>query len=354
MTHSVYFASTILHLYAAAVIAAERTGEQAHLVFIDQPEGRDFPLYSLVQDWPQSPFASVRLFYGRFQGLVNKLQKRKQLFAKLEGLITTLRPANLFVGNDRRIEFQYSMHIADTLGCEPIGHYMDEGTFTYIGRKASSGFGDKVLDNLAKKLSYGFWWKNPPTVGGSDWIQYVHAAFPEQIHPLLKNKRIVPLSASGFSAPPLLALSSRLMEQHGFDPQQLRPLDVLFTLPHESLFEKDPEYKQRIMAVIQQMIRDGKQVAAKYHPRNSGPDVLYLQSEGVTLLPAGISFEAMLPHLPNQCEIWGDVSSTLLIAKWLRPEIKAFSLIDGKSDQRLITLFKSLDVTIFSFSSHKQ
>ncbi|MDO6806008.1 hypothetical protein Q4595_26360, partial [Wenyingzhuangia sp. 1_MG-2023] len=92
------------------------------------------------------------------------------------------------------------------------------------------------------------------------------------------------------------------------------------TLPHESLFEKDPAEKQRIMAILQQMMRGGTQVAAKYHPRNSGPDVLHLQAEGVTLLPAGISFEAMLPHLPNQCEIWGDVSSTLLIAKWLRPE----------------------------------
>ncbi|MDP2507112.1 MULTISPECIES: polysialyltransferase family glycosyltransferase [unclassified Oceanobacter] len=345
MTNTVYFASTILHLYAAAVIAAERTDEQAHLVFIDQPEEREFPLYTLVQDWPQSPFTSVQLFYGRFKGLGNKLKKRKLLFTKLEALINRLRPANLFVGNDRRIEFQYSMHIADSLGCKPVGHYMDEGTFTYMGRKASSGFGDKVLDNLAKKLSYGFWWKNPPTVGGSGWIQYVHAAFPEHIHPLLKNKHIVQLSASGFTAPPLLALSSQLMEQHGFDPRQLQPLDVLFTLPHESLFEKDPAYKQRIMAILQQMIRDGKQVAAKYHPRNSGPDVLHLQAEGVTLLPAGISFEAMLPHLPNQCEIWGDVSSTLLIAKWLRPELVVCSLQqDNQQQQALVHLFKKIDV----------
>lgn len=341
MPNSIYFASTILHLYAASAIATERDEEQAHLIFIDQPEGSDFPLYQLVQDWTDSPFISVRLFHGRFKGLPNKLKKRKQLFGLLNDVIANLRPTNLFVGNDRRIEFQYSMHIADTIGCQPVGHYMDEGTFTYIGRKASSGIGDAYLDNLAKKISYGFWWKNPQTVGGSDWINYVHAAFPEHVHPLLKEKELVQLNAEYFNGPELKTLSSHLMEYYQFNPASLAPLDVLFTLPHESLFEKDPEYKDRILTAIQGFNKAGKKVAAKYHPRHSNPDVLQLEKEGVTLLPAGISFEAMLPHLDQQCEIWGDMSSTLLIAKWLRPEIN-ISIISSPKESPLKTLLNSL------------
>jgi hypothetical protein len=173
--------STILHLYVSSVLAAER-GEEAHLVFIDQPADKDFPLYPLVKEWTESPFASARLYPGRFKGILNKLKQRKQLFSQLQQTITELRPANIFVGNDRRIEFQWSMHVAESIGCQPVGHYMDEGTYTYLGRKASSAFSDAVLDNWLKKLSYGFWWKNPPTIGGSDWISDVHAAFPDHVY----------------------------------------------------------------------------------------------------------------------------------------------------------------------------
>lgn len=344
MANSVYFASTILHLYAAAVIAAERKDEDAHLIFMDQPEDRPYPLYDIVRQWPESPFKSVQLFYGRFPGLLNKLKKRKQLFRRLEQEIQRLRPANIFVGNDRRIEFQFAMHIAETAGCRPVGHYMDEGTFTYVGRKASGSISDTLIDNWAKKISYGLWWKNPPTVGGSEWISCVHAAFPELIHPLLQSKRVIPLNAAGFVSPAMLSLSSSIMADCGFDPAPLASLDVLFTLPHESLFERDPSYKERVLTVIRQQTQEGKRVAAKYHPRNSGPDVLSLAAAGVTLLPAQVSFEALLPHLPEQCEIWGDLSSTLLIARWLRPELQVTSLVGENPDPAFSALFKQLGI----------
>ena len=322
MSNSVYFASTILHFYAASVIASERPDEQVHLVFIDQPEDVEFPLFDIVQQWQQSPFASVQLFHGRFKGLINKLKQRKHLFTQLENVIRDLRPENIFVGNDRRIEFQFSMHIATSIGCQPTGYYMDKGTYTYLGREVSSTIGDALIDNLAKKLSYGFWWKNPPIAGGSEWINTVHAAFPDHIHPLLKQKQSTPLNAAGFSSPAIQELSRLQMDHYGFDHSQLTHLDALFTLPHESLFEKDPGYKKRVLTVIKQLTASGKQVAAKYHPRNSSADAL----AGVTLLPASISFEALLPHLPESCEIWGDVSSTLLIPRWLRQDLPVYSL----------------------------
>lgn len=345
MTDSVYFASTILHLYVAAVLAAERAEENAHLIFIDQPEDRDFPLYPLVQNWQQSPFKTVRLFHGRFKGLTNKLKQRKELFGKLENVVNDLRPNHLFVGNDRRIEFQWSMHVAQSLGLKPVGHYMDEGTYTYLGRKDSGGFGDAVLDNMVKKLSYGFWWKNPPTIGGSEWIQHVHAAFPEHVHRLLQHKELHALPASGFTSNAMLSLSKALMQHYGFEPGILKDLDALFTLPHESLFNKNPAYKQRVLNEIQRLSGEGKRVAAKYHPRNSGPDVLGLQKEGVVLLPAGVSFEAMLPHIPGSCTVIGDVSSTLLISKWLRNELQAKSLKHDASNDELEQFFNNIGIT---------
>ena len=343
---SLYFASTILHLYAAAVIAAERN-EEAHLIFIDQPEGKDFPLYKLVQEWQSSPFKSVRLFHGRFPGVLNKLRKRKALFQKLEASVQEIRPQNIFVGNDRRIEFQYSMHVAETLGLKPVGHYMDEGTYTYMGRKDSEGFGDAVLDNLAKKLSYGFWWKTPPTIGGSDWIRFVHVAFPQYVHPILKQKDVIQLSAEGFKSQAIRSLSSAIISHYEYSGEALRDIQALFTLPHESLFEKHPRNIESLLKNLDKKIAEGKPTAIKYHPRNSAEDILNLEEKGAILIPAGISFEAILPLLPDNSEVWGDVSSTLLISKWLRPHIRVISVAgNNHENSALIKVLRDIGVEI--------
>lgn len=350
MANSVYFASTTLHLYTAAAIAAGRPGEDAHLIFIDQPEGKPYALYDIVRNWPGSPFSSVNLYYGRFPGLLNKLKRRRQLFSTLKSKLAELLPEHIFVGNDRRIEFQFAMHAATTLGCNPVGHYMDEGVFTYVGRKASRSFKDMIIDNFIKKISYGMWWKNPPTIGGSDWISYIHPAFPDLVHPLLRGKHITPLDASRFNSPAMLELSETMMLNNGVEPAALAEIDTFVTLPHESLFERDPDYKKRILAIIRQQSTQGKRVAVKYHPRNKQPDPLSLTAEGVCLLPSQVSFEALLPYLSDQCEVWGDLSSTMVMARWLRPTLKVTAFTSEKPD--FYKLFENIGITTMETISH--
>jgi hypothetical protein len=345
-SHSVYFASTILHLYAAASIAAGRKDEIAHLIFIDQPEDKDYPLYPIVKSWPSTPFQSVKLLPGRFKGLANKLKKRKQLFKQLEDIINELKPTNLFVGNDRRIEFQFSMHITETLGLNAKGHYMDEGTFTYVGRKASSSFSDAIVDNWLKKLSYGLWWKNPQTVGESAWISDIHVAFPQLIDSRLKKKDIQQLDHKQFIGPDILQLSKSILDFYQVDSERFSSLDALFTLPHESLFNQNPGYRNTLLQQIDEMKSQGLKVAAKYHPRNSDPDVLKLAEAGVDLIPAGVSFEAILPLLPSSTHIIGDLSSTLLISRWLRPELQVTSICAGEGNPDFLKLFQALDIDV--------
>lgn len=345
-SNSVYFASTILHLYAAASIASERKNEIAHLIFIDQPEDKEYPLYSIVEQWELSPFKSVKLLPGRFKGVLNKLKKRKELFTNLKNIISDLKPNHVFVGNDRRIEFQYSMHITETLNLQTQGHYMDEGTFTYVGRKASSSFSDAIVDNWLKKLSYGMWWKNPLTVGESDWIKIIHVAFPNLIDSRLKHKIVEQLNHKTFTSNEMMNLSNNILSFYSFESETLSNLDALFTLPHESLFTDNENYRGQILKQIKELKDQGLHVAAKYHPRNSSPDILNLMVEGVTLIPAGISFEAILPLLPSKTHIIGDLSSTLLIARWLRPELEVTSVYAGPANPEFDTLFRNLNIAI--------
>lgn len=136
------------------------------------------------------------------------------------------------------------------------------------------------------------------------------------------------------------------MQYYQLNTEELLDLDALFTLPHESLFEKQPQYRDLIIDIVCHYQQNNKKIAVKYHPRNSAPDVLNLQASGATLLPASVSFEAMLPLLQTHTQILGDISSTLLMAKWLRPELKVTSYQIDQSTSVFNQLFKSIGISI--------
>lgn len=324
--NSIYFVSTVLHLYIASTLALKRTNEDAHLIIIDQPENSGFPVMKAYLNWQSSPFTTHRQYFGRYKKIRAKLKSRKNTFEKLDSMIEELKPRNIFVGNDRRIEFQYSMSQCEKKGIDCIGHYMDEGIFTYTGREASSSISDKYIDSYIKKLTYGFWWKNPITIGGSEWIKEVHVAFPELIHPLLLNKKIHCLDSQQFQTVPIKELSAEILKQYQVNKQSLSNLDVLITLPHESIFQKQSNYSERIITLVQQLQQRGLSVSAKYHPRNSTPDKLNLSKAGVNIQPAQAVIEALLTLLPPGSSIVGDMSSTMLITRWLRNDINVYYL----------------------------
>jgi hypothetical protein len=87
-------------------------------------------------------------------------------------------------------------------------------------------------------------------------------------------------------------------------------------------------------------------VAVKYHPRNSCEDALGLKQYGVDLLPSSVSYEAILPLLKSEVRVIGDVSSTLLLTRWLRPEIETISYRNGTENSKFEQLFSDLGIQV--------
>ena len=162
----------------------------------------------------------------------------------------------------------------------------------------------------------------------------------------LKNKIITRLDHNAFTSAAMLQLSADILMLYKFNSDKLADLDALFTLPHESLFINNPGYRDQVLEQIADLKSKGLQVAVKYHPRNSDPDALNLLPAGIELIPAGISFEAILPLLPKTTHIIGDLSSTLLIARWLRPELKVTSIYTGDGNPEFNKLFRALNITL--------
>lgn len=327
-----FMASTPLHILLSTAIAS-RLGKQitAHLFIIDQKSIAGHPYKSILEQWPQNPFYSIRLFQGGAKGR-EKLRLRKLIFNEIEGWTSQHKPDVIYVGNDRRIEFQYAMHAASKLK-DVRGCYLDEGTYTYVGRKASSGFSDKFVDSTVKKLAYGTWWKHPPTIGGSAWITTCFVAFPHLVHPLLTGKNLEEIDQSYFNNEKMRSFCQAVTRFFQLDEQRLKELFCLITLPHESVMDKIPGYRTNILTLIQSLDQtaDGL-IGIKYHPRNSSPDIFNLdQFSSCWLVPDGAAYETFLPLLPESTVVIGDMSSTLLSTKWLRPDLTAIAIENRQS-----------------------
>ena len=345
MTISAYLASTPLHILNSIALASKQPGEH-HLLILDQANVDDNLYFKSLMDWPGSPFRSIDIYPGRIRKARARLKQRKQIFQRIDAFVERHQPRHIYTGNDRRIEFQYLMHQCERSGWQPHGCYMDEGTFTYVGRKASSGFGDKYVDNLLKKLAYGFWWRNPPTVGGSGWIQTVYAAYPELVVPELKRKERISLPAYYRNNEVIADFSRHFLKPFNVNVEQLATTDLLITTPHESLIAKLPGYVEMIHGCIEQALEQGKSVAVKYHPRDTSPDALGIAAfPQVEVLPAAIPFELLCPMMHNVVLV-GDVSSTLINASWLTPDITSYALEVNSGNQRFDQLFSNLGIKV--------
>ena len=343
-----FMVSTPLNLFTSVGIAALiNSTTDCHLFFIDQVSNEKNIYIDSVSEWEESPFKSVHVLPSRVKGAVKKLKTRREAFGELKELISRLLPTEIYVGNDRRIEFQFAMHYLESLGFPGKGIYMDDGTFTYIGRK-NKGLQDTIVDNAVKKVFYGRWWRQPPTVGASSWIDEAYVAFPEHVHNLIRSKKIHTLQADYFKSKEIKHLSAVLLKHFNLNIPDIESLDVIITLPHSSVIEETVDYANIMEELVAELNRADKKVGVKYHPRQTGSDELGFQRfPQVKLIPSRIAFEVLLPVL-KQTIIIGDVSSTLLTTKWLRPDLKVLSANTNtnKDQAGFLDLFNKLGIEV--------
>jgi len=342
-----FLVSTPLHLYNAITVALMNPEWESHLFYIDQPQVPHHLYYEALQQWETCPFNSIALFKTRLKGSLAKLKARHEAFRELRIRTASIMPSRIYVGNDRRIEFAYTLHIAKRFQPSVIGGYLDDGVYTYITQK-SKWHQDTFIDIGLKKLIYGLWYFRPSIVGGSDAVQEAYITLPEYANPILKTKQCIPLKTSVLTSPQLSEFSQALLEPFDLDIDALKKLSFIITLPHESLFERSPHFKEAIIETVKEACVKGASLGVKYHPRQEHPDPLNLRQYGkITLLPGALAFEALLPLLHHPIII-GDVSTALLTARWLRPDLRVLSLqVDNDARQvAMMGLFNHCGITL--------
>lgn len=343
MATHLFLASTPFNMLTSAMVAMELPeGDQAYLGLIDQPEV-ERPFVSALNNWLESPFKQVALLSNQAKGKGKRI-KRKLAFNNISQIIDDIRPEKIYTGNDRRIEFQFAMHHSTKQQSSAIGIYLDDGTYSYLGRK-THWLKDQVIDNIVKKLSYGFWWQQPSTIGASNWISQAILAFPESAVAALKAKQYASLPEN-LKRDEFKQLAQLCLEHFDYSAKELRNIEALIILPHESVATDQTKNKLSYWLVNQ-----GAKIAFKHHPRTSITDSLgdkeaWLIPDRAIQVPAGIPMEVLLPLIQPTCSLAGDVSTALLTAKWLRPELNVTAFATPNTSPEWLDLLNLLNIKI--------
>ncbi len=321
-----FFISSPLHLLMSGCISIQSPAEEKIAIMIAKNPAARIRLQEIAG---RDPDIFNRVLCIPPTGAASRREIRTSVFRILRDEFDKPMQARILTGNDRRIEFQYAMHIARRAGSQVDGVYVDEGAVTYSGHKSMYSIQHRYIDPFFKKLFYGFWYSNALTTGASSWIHTVYAAFPEAVHPLLTCKHVIPIDVSPFKAQPMKALASAMLDGHPDYPGILGGIKAVYTLPHEGAYAGCPDVYRAIGRQLCQYFKPSE-IAIKPHPRITRPDLPVRMFPGAVLLDHRIGMEAILPLLGDGCVVVGDISSTLLTTRWLRPDLTVLALVPGQ------------------------
>lgn len=344
MKSVLYLPSTPLNiLLSIAHAAAFQSSQKAHLVLIDQKQIEDNLYFQVLKS--SGLFSEVAILPGNAKGK-GKLVERKQSFANLQKWSSLWKPELIMVGSDRRVEFQYLMNHLQGIGCQ--GGYLDDGLYSYAGKPAV--WYKDTVNALLKKLSYGFWWDEPATVGASKWIDQAWLFQPDEVVEELKAKELHYLNLEFFQNTKFKKISEMICGQGGLNHEtleRLKDIELIVLIPHPNNIQKMEGYKDKLMVFLDSVTLEGLKVAVKYHPREQQDDSLGLNScYGALILPKTLAFEFILPFAKKQSLIVGDVGTALLTAQWLRPDLSVFAVLSegDKFQSSFVDLYARLGV----------
>lgn len=321
-TVSLHIAATPWNFLNSFAFAANRPEETSYLMYVDFPEDEpNIYLQALDKMEKSSPFVKAWCFHGKYQGAWKKWRNRLREIQYIKEIVAELKPDQVFVGSDRRIEFQCAMTEAVKHKPNVKGIYLDEGLFSYTCRKRSQTWRDRVLDSWIKRLMYPVDWKHPSTIGASDWISEGWLLKPENACSILKKTiSLKTLSTDLYHNPRTDGLMASLGKnlqvfENGFE--------ALILLPHPSALS------EQVKRAFTDQFQAFDRLLVKAHPRGD-LDSGWLPSSA-KFLPADVPLELILAHIHVK-KIISSQTTALLTSKLICPEI-IIKVVDPVSPQ---------------------
>ncbi|WP_119290986.1 hypothetical protein [Azohydromonas sediminis] len=321
-----FLISSPLHLCLAASIALKHPGHERTAVFTYK-DPKTSALYARALE--RCPDVFSRIVILGDENARGRWARQRVVYRQLEALFARPTEMRVFTGNDRRFDFQYAMHVATKAGARVQGIYIDDGASTYMGQRTMHRFHNRYIKPLLRKLEHGFWHKHAVTQGSSAWTTAAYVAFPSEVHPLLRGKELIEVDVSPLRSERFQAVVEGLTHDAAQLRRVLSGLRVVVTLPKErNYIDDDPLTYQRLWEQLR-MHFDAAQIGIKAHPKSTRLDALEQLFPGSSKVDAGIGMEFLLTMLPDGCIVIGDISSTVLTSRWIRPDLPVIAMQPG-------------------------
>jgi hypothetical protein len=340
--------ATFRHYFIGLGLALNDKKHDYHLIFINQLYNDERnPIYQASVKMIE-PFASVDCMPLRTSDFKQKNINRKLAFKLLAEKITDLKPVEIATGNDRRIEYQYSMNFArNILKLDVVGAYLDNGTGSYISFQKldmNKYLARKWLDVPLKKLVYGSWFTRMQRFGGSYWTDKCYLTHPEFAPKRLKTKECVAVEIDFYRTAYaqkvigllISSLSSAVSLNEGGEG------NILLVLPRGTVIEDIYGSLSNAEKLIKAICSRYENIFVKYHPADHN-DVLNFEGEA-RFLPAAIPVEILYSVLSFD-KVIGDTSTAILSAKWMLPNADVqFFDTDTKHTNIVKPLFEKMEI----------
>ena len=319
---NIFVTFTPYHVLLAYTIASTNK-EKNYLVVIDDAVNLK-ELSEAIKEEKNSPFKDVIFLPG-----IKKIKTPIQRYLIIKNNIKLLKKAikniiikRVYVCNDSRPESQLILSYGKRDNA--LGIYIEDGSAAYYGLVLKR----KKIKTLLGKLIYGRWWENIEILGTSSYIDQIRAIFPEDIRVELRKKKVKIL---GINKKQFLSLKDKsfvtsFFKKININKKDISDIEVIIIISHSELVRQYLNYKKVIIKMINQLKKNYKKISVKYHPREKN-DFLNLAAFGnIKILPQGIPVELFFLIASNSLKlIVGDISTSLLTARWLFPHIKTVS-----------------------------
>jgi hypothetical protein len=172
---------------------------------------------------------------------------------------------------------------------------------------------------------------------------------PETTVVELCSKEKYKLDSKFFTTHAIQEFSQAVLERFNYDGSDLAKLTWILIFPHPHDMARMSGYAERVRCFVEKIVKQGHKVGVKYHPRQQELDVLNLtQFSGVTVIPATLAFEFVLPFLAPRTMVVADVCTVLMTVKWLSDDVNPVAVLDADDayQQTFVSLVKSLGIPL--------
>lgn len=346
---ALFVAGTTYHVFLACGLAANQpAGTRRHLIVHADFEDCDVLTTAIAR--MASPLFEDVTILPRSEGLPDPLWRLRVIQNNLRTSWAAHRQQYdwIYIFNEYRPVHQAAVYWGKRRHRGAVAYATEDGASDYKSQPLFERL--SLADRTFRALFYGWWYRNVRWRGTSPWVDRHLLTHADLVTDPPHDRPVEQLPLSPFQGAAMRMLATAYLAERGLSKVDVAGLDGVVFLTRSERVADPPAYGAVLRDLIDRAAAERVSLAVKYHPGEKRRDPFGFADDGsVVTLPGGLASEFLFVHPACRLRyVVGDLSTTLLTCRWLRPETAAISVapIVGRDDPQLLETFGKLGIPI--------